>query len=269
MMRKKRCLGLMNMLIAVFLVLLFSVPVFAENDTLLILDDASVLSEEEYAELYLHAYDITEKYECAVHIVTIDDPDLDMNSIQQFSESLYLSSDQFGYGPSKDGFMLVVNVSERCYWLLAYGDFGNMALTDYGKEIMSEEFLDDFSFDDWPRGFQDYLNFSEQVLEMAVDGAPLDKAEQPASPLTSYGIGAFFALIVSFITCESFKGKMLTAVKSSYAHHYIDMLNTNIEFRNDRFAYRTTTRSKIQSSKSKEGGTTVNKKGFSGKGGKF
>lgn len=267
---KRTCLKpLMLLLMIVSALSLFTSRLYAQQDQL-IYDTAHLLTEEEAARLNERALEITERYDCAVHFITVDDPNLTLDNIEEFSENLYLSSDAFGAGEGKDGFMLVLGTAHRCYWLLAYGDFANYALTDYGKDVMAEEFLDDFSRDTWFEGFQDYLDFSEKVLSLAKNGTPFDLTVEPDPYKVpkAYGIGAFAGLIAAFIICESYKRQMQTAVKANMAHQYMDQRGVDIAFRNDRFAYRTTTRAKIETSKS-SGGTTVDRKGFSGKGGKF
>ena len=256
----------------IFSLISFVCPVAAEEYPQLVYDDAYYLDDQQYAELNERAVEISRKYECAVHFVITENPDLNEDNIQQYAEDLYLSSDVFGYGPDKDGFMLVLGTVDRCYWLLAYGDYGNYALTDYGKEVMVEEFLDDFGYDLWYEGFSDYLDQCELVLSMAAKGQPLDIYDQEESSLVeSYGIAALVALFVSFILCEHYKSQMKTAVSATTAGHYVQPSNVQVHFRKDRFAFRTTTRTKIESSSSKSSGkgTTTNSRGFSGKGGKF
>ncbi len=263
--------GLQFLMILLVSVLSLSfLPLSAESSDVMVIDQSSLLSEEQISELNQRALDITEQYHCAVHLLLVDDPSITSDTIQDYSENLYLSSEMYGYGSSKDGFLLVVSVTDSCYWLLSYGRFANMALTDYGKEVMSEQFVRYFKQDDWEGGFKSYLDFSEEVLSLAADGQPFDRVESSSFDfLKSYGIGAFIALIVSFVFCESSKSKMLTAVQATDANQYVDHSEVHIAFRNEKFAYQTTTRSRIQSKKSTQSGTTVNKKGFSGKGGKF
>ena len=59
--------------------------------------------------------------------------------------------------------MSVPTMAERDYTLIAYG-YGNTAFTDYGKDKLSEVFLDDFGDDNWYSGLSDYLDKSESML---------------------------------------------------------------------------------------------------------
>jgi len=271
-MKKKTLKYLLSTLVVLLLSSLFALPTFAENTNQYVYDPTYTLTDDEYYELNNKAYEISQQYECAVHFVITDDPTLNENNIQSYSEDLYLHSDSLGYGVDKDGFMLVVNVETRCYWLLAYGKFGNYALTDYGKEWLSERFVDNFSTNDWYGGMHDYLLGSEEALKQALNGKPIDIYEdvntEDNQGLMNIIISAFAGIISSFFTVNGFKKEMQTAVKATQAHNYLDSKHANIIFRMDRFTHKTETRTKIETNNEGKG-TTVNSKGFSGKGGKF
>ena len=71
--------------IIILLVSFFSLnlfPVCAEQTEQMIIDHAHVLSEEKYNELNQYALDITERYHCAVYVLVVDDPSVNLNTIQ-------------------------------------------------------------------------------------------------------------------------------------------------------------------------------------------
>ncbi|MBR6585610.1 MAG: TPM domain-containing protein, partial [Firmicutes bacterium] len=104
-------------LIPTLIIGMFSINAFAdENKAQYVYDPAYLLTDEEYAELNDLAAEISEKYQCAVHFVTDDNPELNLDNIQMYAEDLYLSSPVLGWGESKDGFMLVLGTADRCYW---------------------------------------------------------------------------------------------------------------------------------------------------------
>ena len=234
-------------------------------------DPVYLLNDAEYNELNLKAAEISEAYGCAVHFVITDDPQVNPDTIQSYSETLYLESPVLGYGENKDGFMLVLGTYERCYWLLAYGPNGNYALTDYGKDWMSENFVSYFAEDDWYGGFSQYLTDCEYVLQSAAEGTPVDIYYDDMGAGEGYPAGGLIGLIAAFITCKIFKGQMSNVHKASRAEDYLDVKNVEIAYRSDRFVRRDVVRRKRESEKkeSSRGGTTVNSKGFSGKGGSF
>ena len=206
-----------------------------------------------------------------MHFVVTDDTSVNYDNIQQYSEDLYLSSDALGYGPGKDGVMLVLSIYDRCYWLLAYGEKGNYAFTDYAKDWMSEHFVDEFGDDDWYDGFKDYITDCDYILGEAAKGTPVDIYYNEDIGVEAYGIALAIGLIVALIVCSVFRAQMKTAVTATRAASYLDRTNVAITNRHQLFRFSTVSRTKIetQSSSSSRGGTTVNSRGFSGKGGRF
>lgn len=251
--------------------MLFGLAVFAQTESRqYVFDPVYLLDDTQYYELNVQATEISERYGCAVHFVVTDDPYVNMDNIQQYSEDLYLESPKLGYGDGKDGVMLVLGTYDRCYWLLAYGEKGNYAFTDYAKDMMAENFLDNFAQDDWYGGFSDYIADCGYVLGEAEKGTPVDiyYTEEDIGA-EGYVIALLVGAIAAFVICGIFKSKMKTANIATRAAVYLDKNNANITERHQIFTHSTVTRTKIESESSDRGGTTVNSRGFSGKGGKF
>ena len=238
-----------------------------------IFDDAGMLTTDEFESLNNYAKQISEYYECGVHIITTADETVDEYTIQQYAEDTYLKYIDFGWGEDKDGFMLVMGTYDRSYWLLAHGTWGNYALTDYGKDEMANQFLDNFRNNDWYGGFNDYLSYANYVLDCASNGKPVDVYYDTAESdmgREAYGIAALIGLIAAAITCSSYKKQMRTAVTATKAEEYVDIGNIDFRKRSDAFKFMTKSETKIESDNdSNRGGTTVNSRGFSGKGGKY
>lgn len=237
-----------------------------------IFDDAGLLTDAEAESLNSYARQVSEFYECGVHIITTADETVDENNIQQYAEDTYLQYIDFGWGEDKDGFLLVLGMYDRTYYLLAYGPWGNYALTDYGKDQMADQFLDNFAEDDWYGGFEDYISYAEHVLGCAQEGQPVDvyySSEDTDVGIEAYFIAAVIGLVAAAITCSSYKRQMRTAVLATEAEEYVDVGRTDIRIRSDKFKYMSRTEEKIESEDKNRGGTTVNSRGFSGKKGKF
>lgn len=256
---------------------IFSVSVFAENtQRQYVYDPVYLLDDQQFSELNAKAAQVSEKYSCAVHFVITDDPSINLGNIQQYSEDLYLDSSVLGYGEGKDGVMLVLGTYDRCYWLLAYGEKGNFAFTDYCKDWMSERFLDNFGNDDWYGGFEQYILDCDYALEQAATGKPVDVYyEVEDIGAEGYALAFVVGLLVALITCTIFKAQMKTANISTRAAGYVMKNGITFTRKDQRFTHSTVTRTRIEensnssSGGSSRGGTTVNSRGFSGKGGKF
>jgi len=238
-----------------------------------IFDDAGMLTADEFESLNSYAKQISEYYECGVHILTTDSEEADEYNIQMFAEDEYLRYTDYGWGEDKDGFLLVLGTYDRSYWLLAYGPWGNYALTDYAKDEMANQFLDNFRNDDWAGGFNDYLSYANYVLDCASQGQPVDvyyDREETDVGVEAYAFAAVIGLIAALITCSRYKKQMRTAVIATKADAYVDVGDINMRVRKDIFRYETEDRERIEEDNDKNrGGTTVNSRGFSGKGGKY
>jgi len=238
-----------------------------------IFDDAGMLTADEFESLNSYAKQISEYYECGVHILTTDSEEADEYNIQMFAEDEYLRYTDYGWGEDKDGFLLVLGTYDRSYWLLAYGPWGNYALTDYAKDEMANQFLDNFRNDDWAGGFNDYLSYANYVLDCASQGQPVDvyyDREETDVGVEAYAFAAVIGLIAALITCSRYKKQMRTAVIATKADAYVDVGDINMRVRKDIFRYETEDRERVEEDNDKNrGGTTVNSRGFSGKGGKY
>lgn len=245
-------------------------------------DEAGLLDEQQRIELEAKAAEISSARECGVYIVIVQDYSYyTTGQILYFAESIFTEY-YMGWGADRDGVVLVLSMADRDYALLAHGGKGNGAFTDYGKDVLSEAFLDNFANDDWGGGLSDYLNTADLMLERYAQGSPVDvgakleipgqkKAISPVSLLLVLGI----PMLVAFVVCSIFKSQMKTARVKSDAHGYVSDEGLNLQIRQDWFTHRTEHRELIeqQSSQSRSsfggGGTTINSRGFSGKSGKF
>lgn len=249
------------------LLLTLALPVSA-SEYEYVFDDADILTAEEEALLEETAGEVSARTGCGVYIVTMWDYMEYGGSVRNAAESFFLTHD-LGLGSDDNGVLLLLSMAERDYSLIAHGDLGNSAFTDYGKDLLSEEFLDDFRYDDWYAGFADYVSVSDKFLDAALSGEPVDVGAESGS-----GIGVTLIIVllvpalIAGIACGIMAASMKTARQKTQADDY--QKDIRITNRHDRFLTRTVVRQKIESpSSSSGGGTRVNSGGFSGKSGKF
>lgn len=231
-------------------------------------DTALLLSDEEWTALETQAEQISQQYQCAVYFITVDDyTDYGDGSIYETAKEIYLYND-LGWGEAKDGVLLLLSMADRDYTLIAYG-YGNTAFTDYGKDYLSEQFLDDFADNDWAGGCQDYLDTCASMLKSARSGHPLDVGSRIKTwhlVCISLLLGFVLAAVLCGVWCAACKKK--TTVRSEAAA-YLAPGGMNINLRDDCYSHTTQTRTKIETSSGGSGGTTVDSDGFSGTSGKF
>jgi len=216
-------------------------------------------------------------------VVIVDDYKSYVNgSIADFSEAVYKSYD-LGYGEGKNGIMLSLSMAERDYDLYAYGDWAHYAFTDYGKDKLAEEFLDNFRNNDWAGGMHDYVAACSSLMELARNGNPLDiiiyeeEPEPPGLDAFDLAIIVLGSCLVAFAVCAVFKAQMKNTGRQYYAGDYMNFSRSNMRVSTDQFLRRDVVRTRIhrddddggRPSGGRPGGTTINAGGFSHKSGKF
>ena len=244
-------------------------PVCAEKaDIPYVCDTELLLTDSEWTSLEEQAEQTSRLYQCAVYFITVDDYTYyGDGSIYEVAKEIYQAYD-LGWGQERSGVLLLLSMAQRDYTLIAYG-YGNTAFTDYGKDYLSEQFLDDFADDDWAGGCRDYLTTCGSLLKQARAGNPLDITSRIRTwhlLLISLILGFAVALVI----CLFWQASAKKAVKrSAEAGHYLTQGGVQITQRDDCYSHTTQTRTKIEKSSGSSGGTTVDRQGFSGKSGKF
>ena len=234
-----------------------------------VFDLAGLLSEEEEAELDAMAKQATEQYDCGVYLMTVEDfgEFTDAPDIISAAEEIY---DRYGFGTGEDnsGIFLLLSLADRDYDLMAHG-FGNTAFTDYGKEYLSEHFLDELGEDDWFQAFFNYLETSGEMLEKARDGKPVDIGSNPLAK----GLSVLILIGVSFLAAAAvkshFAGQLDSVGENMDASDYETNGGLNLTGKSDLLTRTTRTQRKIEKSSGSSGGTTVNSSGSSHQSGKF
>lgn len=263
---------LVSVLTAILLLALLAVPASAaENPESCVYDEAELLSDEEYWTLEDYAQEISETQQCAVYFMTVEDyRDYGDGDIFNVARQIFLDND-FGMGEDRDGVMLLLSMNDRDNCLLANG-FGDTALTDYGKDYISEQFLDDFGDNDWYSGCIDYLAFTDELLSQARAGNIYDRGSWITSEalwLWSLVLGAGIAAIVCLIQ----RGMMKKKVRlQTGALGYLEGGSVSITRRRDVYTHTTEVRHKIETNNNASGGSggySHSSDGFSGKSGKF
>lgn len=279
MMRVKKLL--FCLLAAVCLCASLIVPALAEETY--VYDEAGILTGSERGALESRAAEVSEEYDCAVYIVTVwDHRDYGSGDVRAVAESIYTEND-FGLGSERSGVMLLLSMEDRDYALIAHG-YGNIAFTDYGKDRLSDAFLDDFRRDDWYGGLADYVSYAGEMLEQARSGEPLDVGPTGGGGTHRGGLrgrlGVFGSILVivlvpaliALIVCTILKRNMKSVKKAEKADFFAVPGSMQLRISEDRFTHITQTRVKVESDSDHHGGgggTHINSRGFSGKSGKF
>ena len=246
----------------------------------LVHDDCGLLSNTELSDLQTRAAQISSDYNCGVYIVVVKNMDDFVYDYEIYSDAFgieafaqyYFFNELKGMGKSGDGILLIMSMKERDYDIMAHGNLGNYAFTDYGKSKLADSFLDDFAEGKWYRGFSAWLSRVERFLQAAAQGTPIDKGTRVKEhnlPL-SVAAGLVFGFIFALITCLTMKSGMKSVHTARIASNFIAQDGIKIPIQKDMFTHNTVVRQVIQSSSSSGGGSThINSSGSSHHSGKF
>ena len=123
-----------SVIIALVLVLTMSTAAFATEEQRFVFDEAGILTYDELEELELKAAQTSEKYGFGVYIVTFEN--LGGHEAWEYNEMVYDELCEY-YNAGEDVVILLLSMEERQYDIMAHG-YGNVAFTDYGKDVMAE-----------------------------------------------------------------------------------------------------------------------------------
>lgn len=257
---------------------LLCVPAAAEETENFVYDIADILTDSEVVSLNDAAREVSLRYGCGVYIAVFDDmEEYGYGDIERFAEAVYTEW-ELGIGEENNCIILVMSMAERDYDLCAHGELGHTAFTDYGKEVLSDKFTDNFRSNDWAGGFSDYIDQCSYMLGRAESGNPIDRTSGSSRASMSIADripnailpGLIIGIIIAFIYCSALKSKMKSAKIAREASTYIAPQGVWMQAEEDMFTHTTVTRQRIQhDSGSRSGGTHVNSGGFSHHSGKF
>ena len=241
-------------------------------------DSYGILSEEQWQNLEFKAREIEEKYDFGVYAVVVTNyQDYTNGSVQDAAEAIYKRY-SLGNGLGKDGLLLLLSMEDRDFNLLTHGNFGNYAFDDYGRQYMTELFLDNLADNDWYGGLTDYIDWSADYLEAAKSGTPYTYGHEPMTS-SERMVAIFIRLAIIFLVplaiaaiyISILVSKMKSVAEATKATAYVSG-NLKLQKKIDRFVHATESRTKISSDSgsgssgsSRSGGSG----GFSGTSGKF
>jgi len=253
-------------IIAVMLLaLLLIVPAQAADSQLgYVTDTVGILYESEVYELESLSQEISEKYDCGVYTIILEDyTDYTNGQIIDAAADLYHYYD-LGLGEDKNAIILVLSMYDRDYVVYTHGDAAETAFSTSSKEDLADYFLDELGSDEWYDGIESYITRSGEYLEAAANGNPGDVTPENVGGAIAFRIVMMILipLIIALIVVAVLNNKMKSVAMAAEASEYV-VGDVDITESYDRFTHTTTTRVKIQSSSSGKSG------GGSGVSGKF
>lgn len=237
-----------------------------------LVDSSNLLSSSEQTDLMKKLDEISERQKFDVAIVTVDS--LDGKSPQDYADDFY-DYNGFGQGVNKDGVLLLICLNTRDWYISTRG-YGITAITDYGRERMSDSFVPELTDGNYDKAFDIYAELCDDYVTEAKSGTPYDYNHKPKGPLQPFkkiGISLLVGVVIGFISVTIMKSNLKSVHKNDKAANYVQNGSMLINQSNDIYLYRTVTRRRRESSSSGHGGsrTHTSSSGAShgGGGGKF
>lgn len=239
---------LFSLIFCAALLLSLSIIAFAtEPDPPKVVDNASLFTDEEEAELTREAYELIERYGMDVVILTVES--LEGASAQDYADDYY---DYNGY--REDGILFLLAMEEREWYFSTCGE-AIYVFTDFGLESLGEDVLPYLSDGDYYEAFRYWQELLPHYFEAYLAGDPID-VYVPNSPgydgredvvyypedrspdyvscfLISLVIGAVAALVTVLIM----RSRMNTARAQNDAGSYMKPGSYHLTVHRDMFLY--------------------------------
>ena len=252
---------LLTLSLALLILIALAAPVFASG-TPYVIDDADLLTPEQQLELNDIARQISDSYRIGVYIMTVPNYLYYGNDYEIFDVLWnYYHDNGLGYGPNREGMILMLSMAERDYATFFYGERTEYAFDSYGQEELESYFLDDLGDNDWYHGLLNYLYASEDFLARAEAGNPVRESPWPMAVMFIL-IGCTISLVITLIQWSRMKNVSLSSGAAHYAAGGLKLTR-----RRDQFLYQNVRRRKIETSSSH--GSSHSGGGGSGRSGKF
>ena len=223
-------------------------------------DAADLLSYEEWQELETLCGSISDRFDCGVYIITVDDfTEYGTGDVFVVTYGIYHEY-ALGKGADRDGLVLLLSMDTREFALFVYGDEAEHAFNTYGQQQLENQFLPCFTENDWYGGFLAYANTCDEYLSLAAAGEPV--RENPTSLILLFVCISFF---ISLLVVNFLKLGMKSVRKQSQAYRYLAG-RLNLTDQHDQYTHTTEKRRKIESD-SDSGSSSGSSRARSGGGG--
>lgn len=235
-----------------------------------IFDLSDQLTAEEWQEAEARAADISQRHNCGVYVVFVDNFKKygDGDDVYKTTYELY-HANELGMGEGRDGIIILLSMAERDYAMFVYGENASYAFNAYGQKQLEDAFLGYFSDNDWCGGVSHYLDTCDEYLTLAEDGTPVRSSPVPLILAVVAG-----SCVIALVVCLILRAKMKSVHKGVDANVYATGGGLTLTDSYDHYSHTTESRTKIVDESSGGGGggggtSSCSGGGGSGRSGKF
>ena len=230
---------LLSLFLALLLCLGLAVTASAETEEVHLYDQAGLLQYQHERILEEKLRELSARHDAQIMIITL--ASLEGWDADTYVEELYDGLD-LGYGPDRDGVLLMLSMDPREFRILSNGMPGVAIDTDAIGEI-TDTITPDLSAGDFYTAFDTFLDRCDYYLDGHVNGFPFPAGERLLLALV---IGLVVGLIVVF----ALKGQLKSVRMQRRAHDYVKSGSIQVTVSRDLFLYRTVNRVRRQTSSS-------------------
>ena len=133
-----------------------------------LVDMADLLSDSEESDLLDRLDEISERQQVDIVVVTVDS--MEGETVMVYTDDFY-DYNGYGFGDNRDGIILLISMGER-EWYISTRGYGIRAITDGGREYISEQFVSDLSAGDYAAAFTNYAKLCDDFITQAKTGDP-------------------------------------------------------------------------------------------------
>ena len=265
--------NLKTFILSLILIFTITIPVtvsaFAEDHPSRLVDQSDILTQDEKTELEGILNEISDRQKMDVVVVTT--PTLEGKTIADYANDFF-DYNGYGYGPKKDGILLLLSTSDR-NWQISTSGYGITVFTNDGLSYLSEKFLPYLSDDEYLMAFETYARWCDDYITEASENRPYDTTNMPKEKPGMKWI--FYSLLIgftiSFIIAMIKRSSMKSIVQQHSAQQYTRPGSFQITYKNDRFIRTYTTSRRIETKSDSGSSTNTGSSGNShgGTGGRY
>lgn len=255
---KKR---VVSIIFAIFLVSLSVLPAFAESEGAStygrLVDNAKLLSEDEYSQLKEHIDTVSEKYTFDVVIVT--EKSIGDKTPTEYADDFF-DYNGYGEGDNHDGILFLLDMENR-KWAISTTGAGIPYFTDYGQEKIMDDVKPYLSDGEYYDAFDIFVTMCDDYINKAITDEPYDVNNQPKTIIPIYYIifgGVGVGALVGFIVVLVMKSKLKTVRMQPLASSYVKSGSFKLTEHSDLYLYRNISKTaKPKDNDSSSGGSST------------
>ena len=203
-------------------ILAYGQSVKASNERALprLADYAGLLSESQAEDLLSKLDQVSERQNFDIAIITVDYIEQGYTPTE-YADDIF-DHYGFGMGDDYDGILFLISMEERD-WVISTHGFGIPAFTDAGQEYMVDNFIGYLSDGDYYKGFDKFIDLSDDFINQAKTGEPYDVDNLPKKPISPIWIPVSLAIgaLVGLVGTGFMKGKLKSVSKEKVASNYL------------------------------------------------